>query len=476
MKSSQGRVQIAADRTGRRRSILANIRIVATLFSVLALVVLTGTVQAQGVSLVENFDGLNDGAMDGQNGWGQVNAGNFMNVGTAVNLDGKSLLATGGNGVSEVRKNTTGTLSSTLPTVLSFDAFAGGSAHNDFLGYGTDLRFRINGGCGCWGFIVPTTPSPGILLPTGEGVGVRTHFEIHYNPITETVAGFYDVGSGLTSAGTDNILFADMQSIASEVTILIDYRNASPEWDNINLRTTGPPQPPGTDFTWNTSESGNWVARDSWLGPSDYPGLTIDIGIPPASTPDRQSALFGDAIGSTSRTVFTDTSVSVNAIHFDNSAANYAIAGNGSVHLLASTRPVNPNPAINVAAGNSHQFQAIVGFHADGTVDIASGATLTFNNALNLNGKALTKTGEGTLAINNVLSSGGGTLNCSEGSCSGSGTIGGDVNNNGGTISPGNSPGVMAIEGSISVIPEPSSFALAAIGLVAVLTLIRRKK
>ena len=213
--------------------------------------------------------------------------------------------------------------------------------------------------------------------------------------------------------------------------------------------------PPGTDFTWNSSESGNWVAATNWSGPGGYPGQTIDTGVPPP----RQSALFGDAIVSTSRTVFTDTSVSVNAINFDNSQATYVIAGFGDVNLLANTRPVKPNPAINLAAGNSHQFQAVVNFHAPGTVDVANDATLTFNNALNLNGHALTKTGPGELAINNNLLTAGGTLNCSEGMCSGTGTIGGDLNNDGGTISPGNSAAVTGNQ-----VPEPGTLALLLLG------------
>ena len=118
--------------------------------------------------------------------------------------------------------------------------------------------------------------------------------------------------------------------------------------------------------------------------------------------------------------------------------------------------------AINLAAGNSHQFQAVVNFHAPGTVDVANGATLTFNNALNLNGHALTKTGPGELAINNNLLTAGGTLNCSEGMCSGTGTISGDLTNSGGTISPGNSAGLT------TVVPEPNAFILALLGSLGI--------
>jgi hypothetical protein len=107
------------------------------------------------------------------------------------------------------------------------------------------------------------------------------------------------------------------------------------------------------------------------------------------------------------------------------------------------------NAVVTVVRG-SHEFQADVNLMDDAVVDVASGATLVLNNNLNLAGNTLTKTGAGELAINNRLISAGGTFNCNEGVCSGAGFISGDVNNDGGTISPVNSPGVMAIAGNFA--------------------------
>ena len=172
-------------------------------------------------------------------------------------------------------------------------------------------------------------------------------------------------------------------------------------------------------------------------------------GQSPFST--HETILFGAAISSNS-TVFTDTQVTVNRIQFDN-AFSYGISGQGGVNLIAST--AGPLPRIDVDSG-SHEFQAKVTLLNDATVDVISDSTLTFTNSLDLNGQTLTKTGEGEVAINNNLMTNGGTLINSQGTISGLGTVGGDVDNPGGTISPGSSAA------AISGIPEPSSLLLGA--------------
>ena len=70
--------------------------------------------------------------------------------------------------------------------------------------------------------------------------------------------------------------------------------------------------------------------------------------------------------------------------------------------------------------------------------------------------------GAGTMAINNSVLTGGGTVHCEQGECSGSGTIRGDLINPGRTISPGNGREFMAV-------PEPTTWFLLSLGLIAVL-------
>ena len=159
-----------------------------------------------------------------------------------------------------------------------------------------------------------------------------------------------------------------------------------------------------------------------------------------------QTVIFGNAI-TRSRTVFTDDPVTVRSIQFENTNT-YVVSGSGSVELESGSVGEGINASVGVAQG-SHQFQAIVNVRSRTDINIESGATLTFNNALNLNANILTKTGAGTVAINNVLASGGGTLDCAQGTCSGAGTVGGDLNNSGGTIAPGNSTGILTVSGNL---------------------------
>jgi len=142
--------------------------------------------------------------------------------------------------------------------------------------------------------------------------------------------------------------------------------------------------------------------------------------------------------------VVVDNDVSINAITFDHDIS-YTVVGLASINLEANTDVQPRLPAISAVQGD-HQFVVATNLLDDTSADVASASTLSFNHALNLMGHTLTKTGAGTMAINNDLASGGGTLNCDEGVCGGSGTIGGDLNNSSGTVSPGNSAGMLTVD------------------------------
>jgi len=206
---------------------------------------------------------------------------------------------------------------------------------------------------------------------------------------------------------------------------------------------------PDISIFWKIHASGDWNDAGNWSG----------TGAPPVNP--NQSAIFGDAI-TTLQTVFTNADVSVNDVQFVNSAT-YIVSGGGTIHLTAGTSAALPTSGVTTALG-THQFQAAVQINNDATVEVPSGAAIIFNNALNLMGNTLTKTGPGEMAINNVLTTVGGAVKLLEGSISGHGTLGGDVNNDGGTISPGNGT-------VIGAVPEPTGLILAIFGLLGILIL-----
>ena len=196
-----------------------------------------------------------------------------------------------------------------------------------------------------------------------------------------------------------------------------------------------------TEFTWITSNIGDWADNDNWSFESGLSALGAR-----ANSPDRTLIFGNDISGPT--TVSTHAAVSVNRVVFDNDTNSYAIAGFGSVNLASTTDSSPVTPSISVTG--THEFQVDVNLQNDTTIDVAGGSTLIFDNSLDLMGNTLTKTGAGTMNINNNLSTGGGTVIITAGVLGGSGEVGGDVDNQGGAISPGNSPGVMEIDGHYS--------------------------
>jgi hypothetical protein len=190
------------------------------------------------------------------------------------------------------------------------------------------------------------------------------------------------------------------------------------------------PDPPPTDFQWNKNVAGVWTFSSSW-----------DPQVVPNSA--EASVTFG-GFASTATTAVVNTDITVNKITFGN-ASQHVVAGAGSVNLAATAAATDP--AIEVLLG-SHQFQAIVNLQANATANVGDSLTLSFNNELNLGGNTLTKSGTGNMAVNNKLTTAGGTIDIQEGTVSGSGTVGGNLNNSSGTVAPGNSPGILTIDGN----------------------------
>ena len=239
------------------------------------------------------------------------------------------------------------------------------------------------------------------------------------------------------------------------------------DWDHVQYGFVGDDiPPPATSYEWTTDGMGDWQ------DPNPDNNWTPNGGPPMDSS---HTAVFG-GMTSGPTLVGVNSSVTVNRIEFDG-ANPYAIGGLSSVNLATDPDdPTDPNdlfgpPSLGVDGETAHQFQAIVNLQDDTTVHVESESTLSFNNALNLNGHNLDKTGGGTLLINNVLNSGGGTVTGLGGVIGGSGTVGGDLINQGGVVSPGYDPGILTASGSggETSVPEPSMLVLLALGTLVAL-------
>ena len=229
-------------------------------------------------------------------------------------------------------------------------------------------------------------------------------------------------------------------------------------WNDGNVQRGLLTSEEATAFQWNQDSLGDWANSSHW---TPVNGNVGPVGI--ANHPNHTVIFPNNAAISGPTNVSTNATISVNRIEFANSTHRYVVSGIGSLNLYATTDPNSPvNPSIHVAG--THEFQVIVNLAADTGVEVGAGSTLSFNHAFHLNGRSLTKTGTGNLEINNRLTTAGGGVTIQQGTVSGIGSLGGDVSNIGGTMSPGR----RTLSENI-VVPEPGSIYLLLTSLLALL-------
>ena len=245
-----------------------------------------------------------------------------------------------------------------------------------------------------------------------------------WNPLTNTLQG-----TTVPQMSFDNFALISPDRSLDEVRLDVIV----PDGDGIRFATAAQTIPLAP--IWISSSSGEWTDASNWQ--STFP--------PNSST---ATAIFGSAAASPI-TVVVDSPVTVQSIQFgvenDSGATqSYAIAGQSTLTLESI---VAADASVNVIDG-IHQFQVNVELSADATIDIQTGAQLSFNNRLDLSGQTLTKTGLGTLEINNQLVGSGGSVVGLAGTIAGGGAIGGNVENTGAVVSPGNSAGTLSVSGN----------------------------
>ncbi|NQU26553.1 MAG: PEP-CTERM sorting domain-containing protein, partial [Candidatus Nealsonbacteria bacterium] len=220
--------------------------------------------------------------------------------------------------------------------------------------------------------------------------------------------------------------------------------------DNFSLTTPIIGPPTVKEREWWVNGMGDWNSGGNWAGGG-------------APNGGDYAVTFGGILdGIDAASANTDVAVTVKDIKFDN-PNRYVVGGAGSI-TMKDTFVEDPGPdevlsTIEVIQG-SHEFQLPVTLANAATVTVADGTTLTFNNALNLGGNTLTKTGAGTMSVNNDLTTGGGgsIIEVAQGSIGGVGTVGGNlVVSPGATVAPGNSTGTLSVDGNL-ILPDDSIY------------------
>ncbi len=281
-------------------------------------------------------------------------------------------------------------------------------------------------GDGSWYHVVGTYNGSNEMSIYVNGELHNTSTNVNVGPQAAPEGDFFIGTLGIATGGNDYKGFLDEVAIyngtaLSQERVLAHFDAAF-----------GPPIPI-PERAWNVDASANWNEGGNWTPFGVPDNVSQDLG---------QTVTFG-GVTTAPRVVVTETDVSVKAINFL-SGNSYAIAGHGTVSLDAGTS--GPS-TMDVLLGD-HEFQAPVSLNNDTEVTLSSGSSLTFNNALSLNDNTLTKFGDGELKIRNDLVTSGGVIDVQGGSVSGNGTVGGDLANAAGKVAPGNSPGILSVDGN----------------------------
>jgi hypothetical protein len=269
------------------------------------------------------------------------------------------------------------------------------------------------------GFLVGGTPLPGApTLPSYfDDDLLEIRYDVDFDTTSYTLSIFnisfgqpgvpdyswtYNYGA-FAPEGSNVEYVVDVGAILRSGTISIDKLSLVPG--------TGPFM---DVLTWANNASGNWNSSASWT-PAGIPG----------TIPGRQVAAFGSAITSP-QTVYTTTDRTLNRMEFDNANA-YAITGAGVISFQADTSQSMPVlPVIQVESG-SHQIQTVVSLLDNTTVTALAGASLDFNNEIDLGGKTLTLSGSGDININHSTTGGGTVMNLGTLAAEDGAEIGGDL-------------------------------------------------
>ena len=277
-------------------------------------------------------------------------------------------------------------------------------------------------------------------------------------------ASVSNLPTGLIAAGGSSTVLAKLASVSSvgnnSGTVTLGLSTSGVGTSGLSAASIGSQvvtvsaQGYSGQSTWNTNASGTWGSFNSWDNDGGTPGIDGAL-----STTD--TATFGGVTTGATTVSLNGASPVLTSLTFNNSGAAYSVAeGTGGIitlgtaqsaatvtntagnHTVSTTLMLARNTTVSTAAGSKLTLSgAVTG--ANGLIKSGSGAlTLTANSSL----VGDTTVNGGLLTVNGAISSSSVTI-ASGGTLGGSGTVGSTFVEGGATISPGNSPGLLTIDG-----------------------------
>jgi hypothetical protein len=443
-------------------------------------VVATRAERATAVTFDFEAPAYSAGPLVGQDGWGKnvyyATMNGNLNVSATSPLSGAQSISyeqTVAGGLADVNRanvllitpgvqGTDVTLSYTIKaTPNSFGAPHGGMFLQQVGGSGASPIFgRINGGffeVGAAGAVVPIND-----FFFGAGERIKVTYEVDFDASTMNLI--------LENLEAGDIFSQNYPFFAGygaplgpngeyQVSVAAFFRGGNVQMDDVTL--TAGVGPLITDYEWTAAGSGNWNQSTNWT-PAGLPGTVAG----------RQHVLLGDSITSNA-TIFNNSTRNLNSLEID-SVNSYAVAGVGSLDFQADqSGPTAVAPSINVASG-AHQIQLPVNLQDDTAITVAVGASIDFNNQIDLNGHTLTTSG--TVRINHSTVGGGTLLSVGALMAEGDAELGGNLISEG-TLAVGideqgfdsfSVAGDAVLSGTLDVSWDPSSLPSGSFAVVTV--------
>lgn len=360
----------------------------------------SGTLEITGAQTYTGGTGVSGGTLrvNGSLGATNVNVGNSTLTGAAmfggsVAINSNGIFAPGNNGVGTVTIGGALTLASSA--TLNFDL--GTTSASDLINVGTDLRLQGS-----------------LNVADAGGFGPGTYRLINYGGALE------DLGISIdsTPVGTDPNQMYVQTAIEGQINLVNTSGLTLSFWDGDNGGSANNGQIDGGSGTWKAN-SLNW---------------TDDAGAANATTPQAGFAIFEGAAG----TVTVDNSagaISVGGMQF--AVNGYTVQG-GNIGLTNAQTVIRVGDGTSAGAG----YVATISSALTGSGGVAKTdlGTLTLNGTSTYTGATTVSGGKllvnGSIADSVVTVQSGATLG-------GNGTTGALTIENGGTVAPGTSAGVL---------------------------------